>query len=83
MAYNYRGYDEERVFRTARTVAMDLYNDPEKLRKVNAEFESMKMEHPEFFDRVDQLTIGDMTPDELKKMFDYIKDHILKNRMAN
>ena len=63
--------------------AMDLYNDPEKLRKVNAEFESMKMEHPEFFDRVDQLTIGDMTPDELKKMFDYIKDHILKNRMAN
>jgi hypothetical protein len=50
---------------------------------VNAEFESMKMEHPEFFDRVDQLTIGDMTPDELKKMFDYIKDHILKNRMAN
>jgi hypothetical protein len=66
-----------------RQSALDLYNDPERLSEVNAEYESTKMEHPEFFERIEQLRVGDMTPDELKKMFDLLKDHILKSRKAN
>lgn len=74
---------KKELFELFRKSALDLYNDPEKLHKVDAEIESMKMEHPEFFERVDQLTVGDMTPDELKKMLEYIKDHVLKSKMAN
>ena len=63
--------------------ALDLYNDPERLALIEAEYESTKMENPEFFERIKQLKVGDMTPDEIKKMFDLLKDHILKSRMAN
>jgi hypothetical protein len=66
-----------------RQTMLELYNDPEKLRKVKAEYESTKMEHPEFFERIEQLSVCDMTTDEFEKMINIIKDHNLKSRMAN
>ena len=56
-----------------RQTMLELYNDPEKLRKVKAEYESTKMEHPEFFERIEQLSVGDITTDEFEKMINIIK----------
>lgn len=71
------------IFSMLVKAAKDLYNDPERLRKADAEVDSMKLEHREFIERVENLTVGDLTPEELMKMFKIIGEHVAKNKMAN
>ena len=61
----------------------DLLNDPEKARKINAEMETIKKEHSDFFDKIKNKTFGEMTRDELKEMFDIITSHVTKLKKVN
>lgn len=61
----------------------ELLNDSEKARKIDTEMETIKMEHSDFFDNIKNKTISQMTPDELKEMFDIIKSYVAKLKMAN
>ena len=61
----------------------DILNDPEKARKIDAEMESIKKEHSEYFDKIKNKTLGDMTRDELEEMFKIVGTHVAKIKRAN
>lgn len=61
----------------------ELENDPEKARKIDAEMESIKKEHSEYFDKIKNKTLGDMTRDELEEMFKIVGTHVAKIKRAN
>ena len=61
----------------------ELENDPGKARKIDAEMESIKKEHSEYFDKIKNKTLGDMTRDELEEMFKIVGTHVAKIKRAN
>ena len=74
---------DEEFMEMIRKTEEELENDPERARKIDAEMETIKMEHPDFFDKIKNKTLGDMTRDELEEMFKIVGTHVAKTRRAN
>ena len=74
---------KKEVMELFRQTEEELENNPELCMKALSEVETMRLEHPEFFDRMKDLTLGEMSRKDLKEMFDLLQSHVRKNRMAN
>ena len=61
----------------------ELENNPEMARIVEAEVETMKMENPDFFERINDLFVSQLTKSDLKEMVDIVYNHNVRNKMAN
>lgn len=60
-----------------------LKNDPERARQGAAEVETMKLEHPGFFERTAGRTVGQLTRSEIKEMLSIVETHRARNKSAN
>jgi hypothetical protein len=74
---------EKEVIEMFHKTEEELKNNPELYNKAMSEVETMRLEHPEFFDRMKDLTLGEMSRKDLKEMFDLLQSHVRNNRMAN
>jgi len=57
-----------------------LENDPEQARKVDTAIEELKKEYPDFFDKMKDKTLADITPSELKELFDMVGNHVYNTK---
>lgn len=74
---------EKEVLEMFHQTEEELNNNPDLFNEAMSEVETMKLEHPDFFDRVEGLTLGQMSRKDLKEMFNLIESHIHNNKMAN
>lgn len=60
-----------------------LKGAPKRARQVDAEVETLMLEHPDFFGRTASRTVGQLTRSELIEMLSIVETHWAKNKSAN
>ena len=73
----------EDIEKMIRQVVERLKKNPERARQVDAEVETMMLEHPDFFVRTAGRTFSQLTRSEIKEMLSIVETHRARNKSAN
>ena len=71
------------VLEMIRKTEEEIENNPELARNLDADFATMRMENPLFFERTENLNIEELSKSDFMEMLKIIHSHVDRNKMAN